>query len=219
MVRDSDPLEPRKLHLSHPSAIAAATVLACVSACSGDAVESGPAGEVEPPPLSTVAPDAKTAPLAEYRPGEDPCGEDGALSGRLYGAVDVNLNWRAGELSCEGMPRPHGEGARLRFSGNAGDLELAIIIAMPSFERGIAMLGVPSNVTIIEEGLGRFFSAADLETCWTDIESEEPADDESDYRVNGILYCIAPLTEIGGSASVTLDELTFVGRLGWEAAP
>ena len=159
------------------------------------------------------------ASLAEYRPGEYACGDEGALSGRLYGAVEADLDWQAGDLSCEGMPRPHGEGARLRFSGVAGELELAIIIAMPSLELGAAMQAVPSNVTIIEEGLGRFFSAADLETCWTDIESDGPDGDDTDYRVEGVLYCIAPLAEIGGGASVTLDELEFVGRLSWETGP
>jgi hypothetical protein len=216
MVPDSDPREPSKLHRSHPAALIAAAMLCSLSAC-GD--ETGDYSSVEPTStgsLGTVAEDAWTAPLAEYRPGEDACGDDGALGGRLYGAVEADLNWQPGDLSCEGMPRPHGEGARLRFSGFAGELELAIIIAMPTLERGVAMQGVPSNVTIIEEGLGRFFSAADLETCWTDIESDSPVGDNGVYRVEGVLYCIAPLAEIGGNASVTLDELEFVGRLGWE---
>ncbi len=141
------------------------------------------------------------------------------MSGRIYGAVSVDLDWRAAAMSCEGMPRPHGEGARLRFSGRAGDSGLAFIIAMPSLERGVPMRGVPSNVTVIEEGAGRFFSAADLETCWTDIEMGGAPVEDAVYRVEGVLYCIAPLAEIGGDASVTLDELEFVGRLAWPTEP
>lgn len=202
----------------HSAALTAAAALCCATACGGDSGEPSTAGAAGSASLGTVAADAKTAPLAEYRPGENAC-DGGALSGRLYGAIDAEIDWRPGALSCEGMPRPHGEGARLRFSGIAGDVELAIIIGMPSLERGLAMRGVPSNVTIIEEGLGRFFSAADLETCWTDIEPGEAEGDTSVYRVEGVLYCISPLAEIGGSASVTLDELQFVGRLGWETGP
>lgn len=194
-------------------------MLCSASACGGATGDSPSAEQTSTSSLGTVAADAGTAPLAEYRPGEYACGDDGALSGRLYGAVETALDWQSGDLSCEGMPRPHGEGARLRFSGVAGELELAIIIAMPTLKRGAAMQAVPSNVTIIEEGLGRFFSAADLETCWTDIESDSPDGDVADYRVEGVLYCIAPLAEIGGGASVTLDELEFVGRLSWGTGP
>jgi len=185
--------------------------------CRGEIPE--PLVEVRPAADTATERDDATRPLTAYQPGQSDCGEDGRLHGQLYGAVRVDLDWLAREISCEGMPRPHGEGARLRFSGSAGDARtpLAIIIAMPSLERGAPMTGVPSNVTIIEEGRGRFFSTTDLDTCWTDVAAQSPIDDGDLYRIEGVLYCISPLVEVGGGAGVSIDELSFVGRLGWES--
>ena len=179
--------------------------------------------EAEPPTATAAAghaPDTtpETAPLLAYEPGDDVCAEDGVVRGGLYGAIRAELDWRADAMSCEGMARPRGEGARLRFAGAVGDeaVPIAIIISMPSLERGEPMQAVPSNVTVIEEGRGRFFSAAGLETCWTDVGAQTEID-ESNVQVEGVLYCISPLPEIGGESSVTLDEIEFVGRLGWES--
>jgi len=88
------------------------------------------------------------------------CGDAGYLRGQLYGAIPVSLDWGAKDVNCEGMPRPNGRGARLRFAGSAtGDKQqLAIIIAIPDLGRGTLGLELASNVTVIEEGGGRFFS-------------------------------------------------------------
>ena len=116
------------------------------------------------------------------------------------------------------MPRPEGAGSRLRFAGPAGDLSIAIIIAMPDLERGAAARELGSNVTVIEEGGGRFFSTAGLGNCWTDVHEQRPADDGSDgYFVTGTLYCIAPLAEVNGDSSITVRELEFGGYLDWGA--
>src|SRR5690606_29537705 len=68
------------------------------------------------------------------------CVDDGVLAGETYGAIVSTLDWRGDKLECEGMPRPNGEGARLRFAGPAtaeGEtLNLAFIIALPRLEQG-----------------------------------------------------------------------------------
>ena len=72
--------------------------------------------------------------------------------------------------------------------------------------------------TIIEEGTGRFFSTQDKQNCWSDIQRHEQVSDMDDlnYRVSGIVYCLAPLAELNGAASVTFAEMKFTGRLRWK---
>ena len=144
------------------------------------------------------------------------CGDGGHLLTSLYGALEGEIQWTAEMLSCEGMPRPDDAGARLRFAGTVGEFNVAIIIAMPDLEPGAAALELPSNVTLIEEGSGRFFSTAGLESCWTDVDSQELLEDSPGvYAVSGALYCIAPLGEVNGESSVSLRELQFAGLIDW----
>lgn len=144
------------------------------------------------------------------------CGARGFLRTNLYGELSGPVNWPDGKLDCAGMPRPEGKGARLRFAGQFGDLTLAILVAMPGLQRGTLARELDSNVTLIEEGGGRFFSTSGLGNCWTDVLEQEQLD-EDNYFVAGTLYCIAPLAEVNGDSSVTLRELEFGGYLDWSA--
>lgn len=148
------------------------------------------------------------------------CGESGALKTTLYGALAGDVEWRSEDMQCVGMPRPDGRGARLRFAGNAGAdaMPIAFIIAVPDLEPGTAGSELASNVTVIEERNSRFFSTPDLESCWTDVETQSGLDDSGDhFAIDGILYCISPLPEVNGEASVSIPELRFSGRLDWGA--
>jgi len=179
-------------------AVFAATALASLAGC-GDTPE--------PAALPSLLPPA---------PESDSCGERGYLRTNFYGEFAGPVDWSAGDLECQGMPRPEGQGARLRFARQSGDLSLAIIIAMPGLKRGKTARELGSNVTVIEEGGGRFFSTSGLGTCWTDILEQERLDEAADvYFVAGTLYCIAPLAEVNGDSSVTLRELEFGGYLDW----
>ena len=146
------------------------------------------------------------------------CGEGGYLRTNFSGELAGPIDWSGGDFDCEGMPRPEGAGARLRFAGPAGDLSIAIIVALPDLERGATARELGSNVTVIEEGGGRFFSTAGLGNCGTDVHEQRPASDGTDgYFVTGTLYCIAPLAEVNGDSSVTVRELEFGGYLDWGA--
>ena len=149
------------------------------------------------------------------------CGQAGYLRGQLYGAIRVSLDWDATDVSCEGMPRPNGKGARLRFAGSAtGDTQqLAIIVAIPDLERDTAGRELPSNVTVIEEGGGRFFSTSDLGNCLVDITTLDKFDAGADrYSIGGRLYCVSPLAEINGDSSVLIPELAFLGLVDWNSS-
>jgi hypothetical protein len=150
------------------------------------------------------------------------CVDDGRLSAELHGGLQVSLDWYGELIECEGMPRPNGEGARLRFAGPTQDgsakRSLAFILAMPDLKKGETGKELPTNVTMIEEITGRFFATQDTDTCWTDVEQHEQLGnpDDTQYRVSGILYCLAPLAELNGNASVIFDEMEFTGRLDWK---
>lgn len=177
-----------------------AAPLVWIAAC-GDTPEPAAVPALLPPP-----------------PASGDCGDRAYLRTNFYGEFSGPVDWGASDVECEGMPRPEGAGAgaRLRFAGQAGELSLAIIIAVPGFERGAKARELGSNVTVIEEGGGRFFSTSGIDSCWTDVlEQQQNGDDV--YFVAGKLYCIAPLAEVNGDSSVTLRELEFGGYVDWGA--
>jgi hypothetical protein len=166
-------------------------------------------------------------PPAESRQLETPdvttsneCGDHGYLSTELYGAIETTVDWASTDLRCEGMPRPDNMGARLRFSGPISDgRNIAFIIALPDLQQGDTGKEYQTNVTLIEEGNGRFFSTADLEVCWTDIDDIESTDETGNrFEVGGTVYCVAPLPEINGESDVSIRDLKFRGLLDWSAS-
>lgn len=153
------------------------------------------------------------------------CASGGELVADVYGSLEGRLDWRGEDLECDGMPRPRGRGARLRFAGPAGTgdgaARLAFIIALPDLERGKTAKELPAGVTLMQEHAGRFFSTPEQTACWADIEQQDPLgnavddDEPNEYFIRGLLYCVAPLAELNGNASVTLRDLRFSGRLSW----
>jgi len=150
------------------------------------------------------------------------CGADGKFIAEIYGGVRASIDWDAGVLQCQGMPRPNGKGARLRFAGPAataaGDRQLAFILGLPDLRPGETGRELPTNVTLMEEGTGRFFGTRDAANCWTDIETHEQLQPAGppDYRISGILYCVSPIAGLDGNSSISFADLTFTGRVTWE---
>ena len=150
------------------------------------------------------------------------CAPNGFLSTRLYGALSVSLDWRDDQLTCEGMPRPAGEGARIRLAGplrdDAGSNTVAFILGLPDLERGRTASELATNITFMEEGTGRFFGTADNSGCWTDIEYHDPDEGGagSTYLIGGTVYCVSALAELNGGSSIRFTELTFAARLDWD---
>ena len=148
---------------------------------------------------------------------------DGRLKVELYGALQTTLDWQGEALACEGMPRPDGAGARLRFAGpgqsGSAKRSLVFIFGLPGLERDATGKELPTNVTFMEEGTGRFFATQDTNSCWTDIARHTAIGDATDarYTISGVMYCVSPLAELNGTASVNFAELHFSGQLDWSA--
>lgn len=181
----------------------AATALA-LAACGGD-----PAA----PDSAAPAASGFLPPAPEAARG---CGPSGRLDGEFFGAVEATLALGTDKLDCEGMPRPEGRGARLRFAGSTADAgPFVLIVAIPDLEARASGAELGTNVTLIDERSGRFFSTPDLNACWTDIEAQTALEGDDAVAVTGRLYCIAPLVEVNGPASVSIRELRFTGLLDW----
>lgn len=157
-------------------------------------------------------------PQEPEKTAEARCGETGHLSTRLYGSIAREIDWSSAELVCESMMRPDGKGVRLRFTGSAAESQIAIILALPELQRGGTGPESPTVVTLTVEGSGRFFSTPTLESCWSDIVSQDPLEDSEDrYNISGTLYCVTPLGEINGDAAISIPELRFRGIIDWSA--
>ncbi len=173
-----------------------------LGACS-DPVTATDSASADPPALPAPAASAPA------------CTGDAYIRGRLLGAVEADVDWSADAISCQGGPRPDGDGARLRFARASDDgAGLAVIIAIPGLSRRSTGTEFAANVTLILEGEARFFSTQNRESCWADISGNELVGDER-YAVEGELYCIAPLAEVNGTGSITLDGLGFRGAVNW----
>ncbi len=161
-------------------------------------------------------------PAANVR-AQAPCDTAARLEVELFGGIRESVHWSAATLRCQSMPRPDGDGARLRLSGKVGEGEesrtLAFILGIPGLTAGETGTELPTNVTLIEEGAGRFFATQDTSGCWTDVERHERIRGEGapEYRISGILYCVSPLAELNSSASVTLTDMHFASRINWES--
>jgi hypothetical protein len=140
---------------------------------------------------------------------------------QLIGALAAEIAWSDAQVTCEGMPRPGGAGARLKFAGAASSAghPIAIIIAVPDLVRDRTARELASNVTLIEEGGGRFFSTVDLDICMTDIHSaQQLAGSTNRSSLSGTVYCVAPLAEVNGGSSVSIPRLSFTGLIDWSSS-
>ena len=154
---------------------------------------------------------ALTAPQSELS-----CGENGALESAMFGAIETSISWAAPVMDCESMPRPDGEGVRLRFAGEVSGERLAIIIAMPGLNPDTVNVDVPSNVTATVEGSGRFFSTTNLNSCWTEVALHHPLPlADGSHAIDGTLFCISPLAEVNGDAAVSIPQLVFSTIVQW----
>jgi hypothetical protein len=166
--------------------------------------------------LACKTPDADPVAVAPVAAVAATCGNHGFLRTTLVGGIDARIDWSAEELICESMLRPQDEGARLRFTGEIDGRKLAVIVALPDLQRGQSGKELPSNVTITVEGSGRFFSTPNLASCWTDID-EQPIlhGNPGRYAITGALFCIAPLGELNGDATISITEFSFRSFVQW----
>jgi len=52
--------------------------------------------------------------------------------------------------------------------------------------------------------------------CPLQIRIRIGAEDSLNYRISGILYCVAPLAELSGSSSISFTDIRITSQLSWE---
>jgi len=141
--------------------------------------------------------------------------QPGQLRGRLFGALEADMDWTGPELHCDGMPRPGGGGLRLFFSHPLHDNgRLSLVLGIDGEITAAGAQEWPVTLTLIAEGRGQFFSSAGQERCWARIDGitglggEPPA-----RRLDGIVFCVGSLPSLNDLNSVTLVDLEFSGRV------
>jgi hypothetical protein len=145
------------------------------------------------------------------------CGPAGGtfLNGRIHGSVDSTLAWAPPRMACAADPDPEGGGLRINVRGPAaGGITLSLVLGIAGTAPGDAL---PTNVTVVVEDEGAFFSTAGRERCWTDLERHEPArpGPAARLRVAGRTYCVGALPAVRGRGSVTLGDIEFSLELGF----
>ena len=168
-----------------------------------------------PPDHVRRAPDAGL-PLPEAM---QPCVLNGAgyLSGRLYGSLNLSIDWRGPELVCDGMNRPNNTGIRLVFASSltGDDNRLIFVIGIDGDIDRLPNKEEKANITIIDEGASHFFSTSGKDRCWTKVHSIESLSNANPgkYQVAGDLYCAGALPSLTGKGSITLGDFRYSGRL------
>ena len=149
----------------------------------------------------------------------------GFLTARLRGAIEADLDWRGGELDCTGMPRPDGQGLRLRFAGRLpGGGQLAIVFAPPVLAEGENARAVPVNVTVLDESGGRIFGTLGGDRCLLDevVQHRVPAGEDADARLWAVEargFCTEPARALDDSGAVLLTRFDFRGRVMLRGEP
>lgn len=144
-------------------------------------------------------------------PAFEPCGTGGYLRGQLHGDMQQAIDWADDGMRCDGMLRPDDSGLRLIFAPAEDADGPLLVIGLDGQPDGAAGRELVANVTIVDEGNGRFFNSGPGERCWAQASQLEP--EAGGYRVAGRLYCAGALAEVNGPGSVTPGEFEFAGRI------
>lgn len=158
------------------------------------------------------------AAAAEQSPGPPQAGGCNAatgafLAGDLHGALAGTLHWAGPGLECAGSLRPGADGVRLQFAG-----------PLPGGGRAILILGIdspagdpapgewPLNLTIIEEGTGRFYATRGPGRCWVRLTGVSPLPGAG-FTLTGSFWCAGALPSLTDRSAVTPGEIRFTGQV------
>ena len=146
------------------------------------------------------------------QPGACPA-QTGRLAATLTGSIQREIAWQGQGLSCGGMPRPEGDGIRLRFRSVDGQDPLIVLVGFRP-----AGLGEESraNITIMVEDRGVFFSNQQRDSCWVRLTEKSALSSVADVeQFSGLVWCISALPQVNGTGTVGVGDIEFVGFAPW----
>jgi hypothetical protein len=156
-------------------------------------------------------------------------GGSGFLRATLRGAINADLDWHEGDMSCEGSLRPDGTGLRITI---AGPLAAATADGGPArrlrFLFGIDATGpdgpgraLATNVTAIVEGEQQLYATQGDDKCTTDSlhRATPDAAKPARQRIDARGFCTGPASSLDGSARVLVSRFDFAAALTAEEHP
>jgi len=154
---------------------------------------------------------------------------DGFLTARLRGALEADIAWDNGAMSCEGGARPDGRGIRATFAGPLSatqpgeaprQLRLIFGIDLDDTAPGAAQV-LPTNLTVIVEGEQLLFATRGNARCAVENLERRPllAAGPGVERIHARGYCTSPATDASGAQRVLVSTFEFAGRVNLETSP
>ena len=163
-------------------------------------------------------PRAAGAPTTPVMEDLQPCIMDrsGYIHGRLYGALKMTVDWTGSMLACGGMSRPNEKGVRLVFASppQSQSKRRIFVIGIDRTVDGLTRGEAAVNLTLIDEKSGRFFGTRGTDRCWTQVSAvKKIVNAPETYRIDGDMYCAGSIPSLSDTASVTLSDFHYSGRL------
>lgn len=209
---------PFKARLAAP-ALPAITLALLASACghAGEGGGSKTGASLGPSPEAGAVSGASAVATATTSSGSQmPSAQEalcvpadvGELKARLSGAIDAEIDWSAPAPQCRGGLRPDGEGVRLIYKGEIpGQGPLLVVIGIGPLAAGASAKNVPANLTLVREGVGRFYATQGDDKCAMDEVRQEPlGGDGHSFRLTGRGYCTQPARAVGGDGAVLVPR-------------
>jgi len=138
----------------------------------------------------------------------------GRLEMRISGEFEASVDWGNDGTRCEGGPRPDGDALRLMFSRD--DDGLLVVIGITGLERGATGAGLLANLTIVRQGMGRFYGSLGADACIVEVhENAAQSADSSTYSVSGQGRCEAPIEAIAREGAIRVAPFAFTGKAYW----
>jgi hypothetical protein len=150
-----------------------------------------------------------------------PAKNGGYLRARLRGASTLDIDWRGGQLQCEGDPRPDQHGLRMTFVGTVGpgDHHLRFVFGIDTRARAGEAHEVPTNLTLIFEGEGRLYATRGNGQCTIDWLRAQPlraSDRTRRLQIEARGFCIGPASALE-DASVNTHGASAAGAAAGDA--
>jgi hypothetical protein len=147
---------------------------------------------------------------------------DGFLRARIRGALNLDIDWKNGELECDGSERPNGHGIRLSFAGpmRSGGRRLRMVFGVATAAEGAPGRALPTNLTVIFEGEQRLYSTRGENRCTIDDLQEERVGALGapirSYRVVARGFCTLPASALGTDDHILVTRFDFTGRVDFD---
>lgn len=178
-----------------------------------------PCSAVPAPPI--VMPPSRPAPPPGAAPPAPSVGclptGNGYLRAHIRGALNLDIDWRNGELECDGGPRPDGSGIRMSFAGPSlpGGRRLRLVFGVGAVREGRSGRSLPTNLTLIVEGGQRLYATRGDDHCTVDTLNQQrlraPGAPRR-YRVVARGFCVAPAMTLNNTERILISSFDFAGR-------